>query len=213
LRTRTTRRGGWGEATFDGVDDSVVLPDLLDNAPRLSLSLWMRTPLVDTRQALVTKSTDYVSSTPGWYLAVHPTNVLELWVVTDNDNYYGVHGTRTLTDGLWHHVVVDIHDWGTMELWVDGLTDTISATYAPGTVTTISTTAPVRFGTFDNGLHPLQGGMDDLRLYNSVLTPEDTQTLWQASRQSYRGLLAEDAVLARAPAVSPRRRGPGLFFQ
>jgi hypothetical protein len=208
----TTRPGGLGEMVYDGVGVSTTLPDLLDNAPTLSLSCWVRAPLTNTRQALITKSTDYSSSAPGWYLVIHSSNLVGLWVVQDASNYFGVNGLTSVTDGAWHHVVGVVSDWGTLALWLDGVPETTEPS-SVGTVSTISTSEPVRLGTFGNGTDPFQGGMDDVHLYNTVLTPAEIQTLRHDPRQGYRALLAEEGLVVRAPVADTRTRGPGLLFQ
>lgn len=96
----------------------------------------------------------------------------------------GSNGTATIDDGEWHHCAIVLDpDVGTsignILFYIDGISDPLS----------VVGTTPIDSGTNVNfrigasrslALRSLTGKMDDIRLYDRVLTPEQIQALFQA---------------------------------
>ncbi|MGA1201517.1 MAG: DUF1553 domain-containing protein [Planctomycetota bacterium] len=81
-----------------------------------------------------------------------------------------IHSSAPLTLGEWHHVAFTRHrESGRIEIWLDG------ARVAEGRGGTQSLTAPevLRIGRMQPGYGSLVGGLDDLRIYERVLSAEE----------------------------------------
>ena len=215
-RRMSPRRGSFGELAFSGGSEDVTLPALLNTPAQLTLSCWVRTSVGNARQALLTKCASYATGA-GWYLITHLNGTLGFWLQDAGaGTYSGLWGGDlglSVADGLWHHVVVVMPSWSAaaMSLWLDG------ALYPTTTedvgVTAPTTSEPLRLGQFGDGVYPLTGALDDVRLYTRALTPAAIAMLHTAPWQQYHPVLAPAPVLAFVPPVPTAVRGPGLFLQ
>ena len=218
LQRSTLRVGGLGEVSFDGVDDVVTLPDLLDNPTTMSLSCWVR--YTTSARALVTKAIQYSAGGPCWYLRNHGGQV-GFWYSQDDTTYRGGVSTAFVNDDRWHHIAVAIAGMDpetAWMLWVDMQAQPLSiageTAFSSGTITSLSNSEPVRLGGFGNGSDPYTGRLDDVRLAPIAWSATDVQTLFQAPRQQYRGLLAAEVPLVgQAPVIDATTRPRGLLFQ
>jgi hypothetical protein len=98
----------------------------------------------------------------------------------------GVYGTKDMRDGKWHHVAVAHTNGSTLngiKLYIDGTLDPLSSSSATVINTVVNTAGPygvdwVRIG---NGgwstLRGFNGGIDDVRIYDSALTQNDILAL------------------------------------
>jgi concanavalin A-like lectin/glucanase superfamily protein len=212
----TTRPGGQGELACNGSTTVATLPVFLDNPGRISVSLWFHTT-VTIRTGLVSKAVAYNGSNPGWFLRTHSDGRLGWWLnQVAGTQERGAIADLVVNDGLWHHVVVAQRSWGDpateVSIWIDGVLQSFALTSSVGTLTSLANSEPVRLGGFGGGLDGYAGSLDDVRFYTTALTAEAVQVLFQAPRQGYQGLMAEEALVARAP-ISLRQRGPGLLLQ
>ena len=219
LRRRTTRPGGWGHLAFDGTNDTVVFPDLLNNPTALSVSLWLRTTLRVQNQGILTRAAEIAGASPGWYLMLHDdpwAGSLGWWVQTNgNSAYAGLEHTASVADDRWHHVVataaVSAGAWS-FTLWIDGR-DAGASLNTLGTITTLSTATLPRLGAFGNGSDPWLGAVDDVRLYNRVLSASAARLLYADSRLGYPTLLTPGPTVAYAiPPSIPTVKLPSIFF-
>ena len=202
-RLRTQRRGGTGEVNFDGSDDVVTAPAILSDPTRLSLSCWLN--YTSSLRGIITKGAAYDGPNPGWYLRVHTAEQsVGFWFQQDDANYTGLVGTLIVADGAWHHVAVTVPDRTNPALWtltIDTMVDGGAAPFAAGTVTSVSTSEPLRFGNFGGGANPYTGALDDIRLYAGyVLSRQDIVILATEPLHGYATLLA-----------GPRPVAPGLL--
>ena len=87
-----------------------------------------------------------------------------------------VESTRTITDGLWHHIVA-VKNGTAVALYIDGVNVT-------GTVTnqtlTNATSSTLRLGT-DSTLY-LNGSLDEVAIYNTALSPQRIAAHFTAGR-------------------------------
>ena len=90
-----------------------------------------------------------------------------------------VQTTTTVFDNTWHHVVWTDNN-GTAKVYVDGVLDATNFNYTRGTLT-LNTTS---IGAFRNSAVavPFPGSIDEVRVYNRVLSATEAAALYNASR-------------------------------
>ena len=165
--TWTTGQIG-GALGFDGADDYVNCGSGPSNYDNVTVSAWMQTTTFGT---LV--SNRYIAGSYGtWYTLF--SNLIEI-----GDNSQG--GYRWLTfntptlDGLWHHVVYT-KDGTNHVIYVDGAWDQSFTSNAD-----ISKSVPLFIGkrwTRSYSVFPLNGKIDDVRIYNRALTEDEVELLY-----------------------------------
>ncbi len=121
------------------------------------------TTLIQVRQDSVT------ASVPGFQLR------------DDFSTIFNLIGTRTINDGLWHHVVA-IYTGNTMALYVDG--------FADGTLAAATGSFTLNQATFGNlsrttNTNFWAGSLDDVRIYPRALTTAEVQALYRESLAGY----------------------------
>ena len=118
-----------------------------------------------------------------------------------------------MADGEWHHVAVTYNSStlpGGQEVYIDGVLDTASRTYAGAS----STGSVVRLGTADfNKGQAYAGLMDDVYFYDRSLTAAEVDDLYTApssgSRRSAQHQLRRDGRFRGVRAVDAGHRRPG----
>ncbi len=81
-----------------------------------------------------------------------------------------IQSVKTVTDRAWHHVTVTRNvSSGAIAIYIDGRLD------VTGTASTGQKTAPptLRIGSLQTGINYFKGGLDDVKIYGSVLSAEE----------------------------------------
>lgn len=166
---------------FDGVDDGVNLdnPSALQSLTDFSMAAWI---YVDSDRGA---SVDYiVSQYDGGGIADGDF----LWYVNTNDtlivNIDGATAAVTssvITENEWHYVALTVDGDNRMDLYVDGtlnVSDTAIGTTAPY----LHNANDLKIGSMHAGINPFQGIIDEVRIYNSILTAAQIQSLYKQSQ-------------------------------
>jgi hypothetical protein len=91
----------------------------------------------------------------------------------------GVNGTRQINDGVWHHVAAVLVNDGTpdaseVKLYVDGIEETTtSSSQAIDTAGYYN----VKIGVLGSTLRYFKGWIDDIRIYDRSLDPNEIEFL------------------------------------
>ena len=125
---------------------------------------------------------------PFWTVRATAAGKMELEIDQDTNgtNYNADFGTAPINDNSWHHIVVT-RTGATLTIYVDGALDATST--GPGTAN-VTNGGEVLIG--DNpfvGLNPgdkFAGLLDDVRIYNRLLTAPEIQTLSTVSGPAIR---------------------------
>jgi fibronectin type 3 domain-containing protein len=159
--------GRFGRAlSFDGVDDSVTVPDsnLLDLAPGMTLEAWVKpTTVSDWRTALLKERPGqlayalYAAGDNGRPLA-------EVAAGTQRD----ARGIAALPVGTWTHLAAT-YDRTTLRLYVNGTQ--VASTAVSGTL--VNTTRPLKIGGNSIWGEYFSGLIDEVRVYERALTPAE----------------------------------------
>lgn len=177
-RSTSPVSGKIGQAlNFDGVDDEVRISDpvsgILDfgSAQDFSISVWVRPNSFTSGPFIVAKNINR------WLIRFRSTGRIRSQI---DDGVTGVISTDDGTGvalGRWSHVVVTFDRDGMMTRYVngaqDGVADSISA------VGDVSNASSFIIG--DPTVY-LNGRIDDVRIYNRVLSSDDVSALYTAGR-------------------------------
>jgi len=93
-------------------------------------------------------------------------------------------GTTVLTVGKWYHVVGVVRGATDMDIYVNGVDDGGSYSGSGGSM--VNTTGSLRLGTFTDcsgtGNYSINGGVDDVRIYNRALSATEVKQLYNLGR-------------------------------
>jgi hypothetical protein len=159
---------------LDGTDDYGLVPDAasLDVTDAITLAAWIRPGRIGT-QYLVKKATQ--GGTDGYELSLSGSGLpFVRFNQSTSGNDYRVDGLTTYpTDGTtWMHLAAT-YDGSTIRIYVDGQEEnTAAATFQ------IATNAlDLAIGAQSDGASPLQGAMDDVRVYSRALSAPEIADL------------------------------------
>jgi len=177
------RLGGEDEKLLVEVTQNAFLP--LTSREAFSFAAWVRgTPQPDKRVFSESSST---SDRPLYNLGTDNTGTtpaLDIYIRGDDGAALVNHAKSTgaVFDGTWHHIVW-VDDNGNAVLYIDGQRDPTDFSYQRGNLTVDTTTfgGILRKGRLP-GRHPgccyFEGEIDDVRLFNYALSPEEVAALY-----------------------------------
>jgi len=169
--------GRYGYAlSFDGVDDYVEVPDSesLNITKEITITAWIKLTDGGDRSTV-----DYIVGKRKQY------------VIFQNDAKYSIEGCIINSTGAvfftgrfyltnlpnpddWHFIAV-IYDGSELSLWVDGVKR--KSVSASGDIAV--TTNPLSIGKY------LLGAIDEVRIYNRALSPEEIKAMYEALRVKF----------------------------
>jgi hypothetical protein len=158
--------------SFDGTGDYVEVPhnNSLNPVKELTLAAWVKLADPNNDQKVVGMST----ASAGYVLGVGGNQLRpEIW---DSDGQVYNLGAGSISANTWTHLAVTWQTGGDMIGYVGGTEVTrIAASAKP----IGSTTMPLRIGVapWDTGAYGVNGLIDDVRVYNRVLSPAEIQAL------------------------------------
>lgn len=182
-----SRASGIGTAVgFNGSTDSITMgdADILNSngTEALTVSAWVKMTDTATYQSIISKQLQS-GNYNGWN--VHKDDDedgLGLSLMSDPSNIIQVNGPTLISDNQWHHVLVT-YDGSTnvsgVNLYVDGQLETgLTTSYDTYTTGSSDTTAPFYIGISDTGAYPLSGDVDEVMVWNRVLTSDERAGLY-----------------------------------
>lgn len=152
--------------SFDGISNYIELGDAFDLLPR-SIAFWFNTSVADFSSRFV-----YCSDNPGLvngltnFGVVINNNADTWWSTVSNVNRFSA-----VTQNTWHHAVIVVDSNMTYK-YFDGqliFTDSLSAFLASSSGMGYAVVGTNRFTTSEY----FQGKIDDMMIYNRVLTVEE----------------------------------------
>lgn len=168
--------------------DFINIPDnnLLDFTTAFSISLWIYKAALNTDQTLIAK---WDIATQGCF-ALQTSNLsssdLKIFIassLTDGGSNYALTSTMGLVINTWQHIVV-VYD-GTQASGSNRIKFYKNAVFIPNGQTTgiapslINCSASLKIGKFGGALtRYFNGNIDDIRLYNRVLTQDEITLLY-----------------------------------
>ena len=181
---------------FNGVDNYVFVKNtalnglntILETAPyQMSISVWVKVPSETlvyhyTPHYLISNKYDGLAGNYLLYLQFEGSNnklILGCDIFTDGiiDNY--LQGTTIINDDKWHHIVLTVDIASNIILYLDGNIESQLSIIPPGTINSVQhQNSNTYFGS--NGVvgNFFFGYMDELRIYNSVLSSTEVGQLY-----------------------------------
>ena len=138
-----------------------------------SVTAWIKLNEMDYQHMIASKRDGWAAEVNRWGFRVHPdTNAIGLF----NNGGGSANSDVELSPDDWYHVVCTF-DNGNVRFYVNGA----EAGQANGFILNPATAATLNIGSSNGTAHPLEGAMDDVRIYNTALTYEDILDVYYAS--------------------------------
>ena len=155
--------------SFDGIDDTFLIPTLPSTFTNLSISFWLKKG-VDSSNAYV-----FSRSTSQWLIFQNATNnSLKYRLITSGGTYTKTGGA--ILDSQWHHCAfVWDSSANTFDIYEDGVKIGTS-TNTSGSL--ISSTASAYIFSFVNGAPYSSGKVDELAIFDSALSQSDVSAIY-----------------------------------
>jgi hypothetical protein len=162
-----------------------------DNLSNMTVSFWIKgTNFGPNTNApgeipIIDKNAGAVESGSGWgFFSDSTTNIAgytagpsgeygEYWQETPHDATYPIVG-----DNRWHFVSCTFSNFNMLTIYVDAVSVADADFGGGATITNISNTNAVVLGG-DNAGNEMSGALDDVRIYNRLLTPAETLDLFR----------------------------------
>ncbi|MEW6184678.1 MAG: LamG-like jellyroll fold domain-containing protein, partial [Thermodesulfobacteriota bacterium] len=166
-----------GALSFDGTNDHIIVQhnDALNTAS-LTIAGWVKLSGQGSNYQVLWLKLQ-VNDSNGYFMIVNSLNSatpsrLE-WTVSKAGTYYQVFSTTVLTNNVWYHVAVTFSGT-TSRIYVNGSLEGTNFAASKGT-----TTDPFYLGIEDGDCcGPLNGILDDVRIYDRELTAAEIQLLY-----------------------------------
>jgi len=189
--------------TFDGVDDYISVPneghiDFDLRSESFSLSFWEKADTTIATLARWVAKEDAVSFyRVRYHLQAGQYRIafaLRDQGALTTEIFYNA--TIVLISGVWFHIVATYnHVTDTMRLYTDGV-ERATGTFTP-TSSTKTTNAVLALGADSGGLNPLDGTLDDVRIYGRELSAQEVLMLFRMTLDDD----PEQPVVDDAPSV------------
>ncbi|MCK5882449.1 MAG: LamG domain-containing protein, partial [Bacteriovoracaceae bacterium] len=165
--------------TFDGSGDSIGIGNQtnLDGMAQLTLSTWVNFKKVSGEVGNIAgKDSSYRVRHNG-------STSLEFFTQTVNDGWASASAAFPLSLGIWYNVV-GIYDGTSAKIYLNGVK---ISTDRARTGNLYSTTNPFTIGSYNNTNEHLDGSVDEVAVWNRVLTEAELQQLYRrgANRIKY----------------------------
>ncbi len=190
MNTGTTLFYNTKNLEFDGSNDDVDFGDSYDlsTSQKRTFSVWFRRDSATTEDILFAKKTGS-GVTAGYILYIDDTTDTLNFQVADGTNHYLVTSRSTVTDQNWHHAAAsyDPLNANATNIFLDGSINvsTKAGNLVSGGIisTAVSNAESLLIGASASGYGPLDGALDDFRIYSRAMTGSEITAL-AAGRKS-----------------------------
>jgi hypothetical protein len=169
--TRTI--GKVGQAlSFDGANDSVLLSSSrnLPSTADWTVSSWVKTVFAGPETVLSNSNGGPVYNLLG-------IGTSKIWYHHYNGGWLSQYGTSNIADDAWHFLTWVNHSNNTMDLYVDGVAEVVSAS------STLEGSGLVnQIGKGWDGVYAMNGKIDEVRIYNRALSASEVLNLYNLGK-------------------------------
>lgn len=146
------------------------------SAQDFSVSFYAQArPIVGTYAGMVGDKLSRATNRLG-YLVAYVNGGVGAYISDGVDEATIFSSADAISDGAWHHIVLTASRTGNATLYIDGV-----SVGTPASITAVGNIddpgSPVLIGDIGFGGQPFDGGIDDVRIYNKVLTPSEVRQL------------------------------------
>jgi hypothetical protein len=187
-----------GTLTLDGVDDYVNIPNstaLNIGGSALTVSAWWQFQSTGNYQCLVSKNAaDGSHNSPyfNYMLGCLNSNLARFYVGLTGGTSADASGGSALTVGEWYHLA-GVAD-GSSRIYLNG---SLLNSVTMGGDTIRQSTSSLRIGAHGNVGELAKGTVDDVRVYDHVLSGADITALYNAGR----GVVVTSTLISRASSL------------
>ncbi|KPA13717.1 hypothetical protein MHK_006076, partial [Candidatus Magnetomorum sp. HK-1] len=160
--------GAGNALRFDGIDDYITLNQVptTGNGP-FTIEAWIKTNNSGRRKQIINYGS--LTANKGVWVFINENNQIEV----DLSTTIGPSSTKTVTDGLWHHIAV-VHDSSNFQIYVDGIPDG-NATLALPDIQ--AGEAKIGYPLPSNGAEWIYDGeMDEIKIWNIARSQSQIQS-------------------------------------
>ena len=175
-----TLPSGKSALSFDGVDDYVEVPDSPSlNIDYGSFEIWIKFNELnkDVEQDFFSKQGGSLS---GWGF-YNPKNSNKLGFILVTTEGYTAHYFLTATTGVWYHIV-GTYDGTRKRVYVNG--EKKLDTEVSGKIVN-NPDIHVHIGSYPGGSYPVNGLIDEVRIYSRALSEDEIRRLYELTRVFY----------------------------
>jgi hypothetical protein len=171
-------------AQFDGVDDNITLPLAASLAPSsITVSTWIKTNSSATQDIIAKANVN--NSHHSWELSLNSSGKAILGINTSSGSNpdYTITSNASISLNAWTLITATYSSSGPMAVYINGVLDN-SATVAGGTIRATAS-IPTYIGTklgSPSFVNYFSGNIDDVRIYDRVLTASEILQLYNAGR-------------------------------
>ena len=189
-----TQSGKFGNAlTFStgGVDDYVDLGDMTftEGADQVTWSFWAKPTTIEVSKSIFAKGNGSAVTEESWSFATSSVTGIRLVILvpttTTDPNPYG-YVDDVFTADEWTHIVgvfdgTQADNAGRLKVYINGL---LANTQFVGTLPASlqATTSNARIGTASDGAAGYNGSVDEVQIFDTVLTIEQVKQLYNQSK-------------------------------
>jgi hypothetical protein len=206
-----------GALALDGIDDLVQAQHVsglpISIRPRFSISMWVKGPSGQVDRRVFSES----SPTNRQILFNLGTDFEGLGgsadiLIRGDDGTAAVNhlrSTGTVFDDAWHHLVYH-DDQGQAALYIDGVRDPVMLSYTrPALTPSVTTIGGILR---DDRSHWFQGSIDEVRIYNYVLSEAEIAELYGAGAEPSCCPVEGDTTCTGLEVSGPEGGGPGAYL-
>jgi len=170
---------------FDGENDDINHGDIEDMGTNdWTLEAWIKTPDNGNNMTIINKRQN-TASDDGYSLEVKDTGHIRLILGGDTAPTYILNGTTNIIDNTWHNIIGVYNRNENMTIYIDGTKDG-SLDISTEDEYDIQTAHTLRIGSGNNGAEQyFNGSIDEIKIYNKSLTPEQINASYQAGLAGY----------------------------
>lgn len=207
----TSRRGGMGEIRFPGPNTSggyLNVGDLkwLTGTAAVSFTAWLKPGVINTQMGILSKA---VSGTVAFNVETWNDNFLYVEIFNGAATDGHINFTTWATAGVWLHMAAVYNGAGAtnaakLQIYINGVAKSMAYNGTlPATLSSSLGGSTLYLGRYLVGASDFrwQGALDDLRLYNRVLTDDEVKAVYLSSLLRYPTELGRRAPLWLVPLL------------
>ena len=166
---------------FDGSNDRIAMDDVLDmGTSNWTATAWVKT--TGTNGSIVVGKSNFVggANPDGWWMGLQASERVQcVFFKTGRSIFSAVDDGVIVNDGKWHHITCVWARTGNMTRYVDGAQTGTNTSISGESAQNLNSTEPFLIGdraVFDV---PLNGLIDDVRIYNRALSATEIGQLYK----------------------------------
>jgi hypothetical protein len=167
---------------LDGTDDKIEVADNtnLDFATNdFSTEALVRIPSISSNRTILGKIDHTNAGLEGYSMEVGSNGKLAGRIVGNNTRVLIAESSKTIADGLWHHICITFDRSGSSTVYVDGVAD--GTTDISGASGDASNSYPFQIGTNDQEANFTEMEISHARVFNNLLTATEVKELYSGA--------------------------------